>query len=82
MSVTESDIARTLILMLQNQKLDLDLNLEVHKALRVRQTSMMYDCEVTVLLFIVYFYHCTLLETLIQFSAFSAQEARYITSKY
>ena len=41
--------------MLQNQKLDLDLDLEVHKALGVRQTSMMYDCEVRVLLFIVFF---------------------------
>ena len=38
--------------MLQNQKLDLDLDLEVHKASGVRQTSMMYDCEVRVLLFI------------------------------
>ena len=41
--------------MLQNQKLDLDLNLEVRKALGVRQTSMMYDCEVRVLLVIVFF---------------------------
>ena len=44
--------------MLQNQKLDPDLDLEVHKALEVRQTSktsMMYDCEVRVLLFIVFF---------------------------
>ena len=63
--------------MLQNQKLDLDL--EVQKALGVRQTSMMYDCEVRVLLFIVgfFFYHSALLETPIQFSAFSAQEAKY-----
>ena len=66
--------------MLQNQKLDLDLDLEVHKASGVRQTSMMYDCEVRVLLFIglvFFFYHSALLETPIQFSAFSAQEARY-----
>ena len=64
--------------MLQNQKLDLDLDLEVHKALGVRQTSMMYDCEVRVLLLIgFFFYHSALLETPIQFSAFSAQEARY-----
>ena len=41
--------------MLQKQKLDLDLDLEVHKALEVRQSSMMYDCEVRVLLFIVFF---------------------------
>ena len=41
--------------MLQNQKLDLDLDLEVHKALGVRQTSIMYDCEVRVLLFIVFY---------------------------
>ena len=48
--------------MLQNQMLDLDLDLEVHKALGVRQTSMMYDCEVKVLLIIVFFfYHSTLL---------------------
>ena len=39
--------------MLRNQKLDLDLDLEVQKALGVRQTSMMYDCEVNVLLLIV-----------------------------
>ena len=41
---------------------------------------MMYDCEVRVLLFIVFFfffYHSALLETLIHFSAFSAQEAGY-----
>ena len=39
---------------------------------------MMYDCEVRVLLFIVFFFtHSALLETSIQFSAFSAQEARY-----
>ena len=64
--------------MLQNQKQDLDLDLEVYKALGVRQTSMMYDCEVRLLLFIVFFfYHSALLETPIQFSAFSAQEARY-----
>ena len=61
--------------MLQNQKLDLDL--EVHKALGVRQTSMMYDCEVRVLLFIVFLYWSALLETPIQFSAFSAQKARF-----
>ena len=30
--------------------------LEVHKALRVRQTPMMCDCEVRVLLFIVFFF--------------------------
>ena len=41
--------------MFQNQKLDLDVDLEVHKALEVRQTSLMYDCEVKVLLFIVCF---------------------------
>ena len=41
--------------MLQNQKLDLDLDLEIHKALGGRQTSVMYDCEVKVLLFIVFF---------------------------
>ena len=65
--------------MLQNQKLDLDLDLEVHKALGVRQTSMMNDCEVRVLLFIgVFFYHRALLEKKpIQFSAFSAQDAKY-----
>ena len=66
--------------MLQNQKLDLDLDLEVDKALGVRQKSMMYDCEVRVLLFffcVFFFYHSALLETPIQFSAFSAQEARY-----
>ena len=64
--------------MLQNQKLDLDLDLEVQKALGVRQTSMMYDCEVKVLMFIVFFfYFSALLETPIQFSAFSALEARY-----
>ena len=65
--------------MLQNQKLDLDLDLEVHKALGVRQTSMMYDCEVRVLLFILFFifYHSAVLETAIRFSAFSAQGARY-----
>ena len=39
--------------MLQNQKLDIDL--EFHKALGVRQTSMVYDCEVRVLLFIGFF---------------------------
>ena len=66
--------------MLQNQKLDLDL--EVHKAIEVRQTSktsMMYDCEVRVLLFIVFFllFFFALLETPIKFSAFSAQENRY-----
>ena len=64
--------------MLQNQKLDLEQ--EVHKALGVGQSFMMYDsdCEVRVLLFIVFFfYHSALLETPIQFSAFSAQEARY-----
>ena len=38
--------------MFQNQELDLDLDLEVHKALGVRQTSIMYDCEARVLLFI------------------------------
>ena len=38
---------------------------------------MMYYCEVKVLLFIVFFYHRALLETSIQFPAFSAQEARY-----
>ena len=53
MSVTESDIECSADSMLQNQKLDLDL--EVHKALGVRQTPMMYDCEVRVLLFIVFF---------------------------
>ena len=65
--------------MLQNQKLDLDLDLEVHKALGVRQTSMTYDCEVRVLLFMLFivFYHSALLGTPIQFSAFSAQETRY-----
>ena len=42
--------------MLQNQKPDLDLDLEVYKALGVRQTSMMYDCEVRVLLFIGFFF--------------------------
>ena len=42
--------------MVQNQNLDLDLDLEVHKALGLRQTSMMYDCEVRVLLFIVFFF--------------------------
>ena len=49
-------MAQTLILVLQNQKLDLDLDLEVHKALGVGQTSMMYDCEVRVLLFIGFFF--------------------------
>ena len=64
--------------MLQNQKLDLDLDIEVHKALGVKQTSMMYDCEVRVLMFIVLFLnHSALIETPKQFSAFSAQEARY-----
>ena len=29
--------------MLQNQKLELNLDLEVHKALGMRQTFMMYD---------------------------------------
>ena len=39
---------------------------------------MIYDCEVRVLLFIgCFFYHSALLETPVQFSAFSAQEARY-----
>ena len=77
MSVAESDI-EILILMLQNQKLDLDLDLEVHKALGVRRTSMMYDCEVRVLLFMFFFfYHSALLGTPIEFSAFSAQEAMY-----
>ena len=43
---------------------------------------MVYNCEVRVLLFLVFFffYHshdCALLETPIQFSAFAAQEARY-----
>ena len=65
--------------MLQNQKLDLDLDLEVHKALGVGQTSMMYDCEVKVLLY--FFYPSPLLETPIQFSAFSAQGAD-MESKY
>ena len=37
---------------------------------------MRYDCEIRLLLFI-FFYHSALLETPIQFSAFSAQEARY-----
>ena len=37
----------------------------------------MYDSEVRVLLFTFVFYHNALLETPIQFSAFSAQEARY-----
>ena len=42
--------------MLQTQKLDLDLDLEVHKALGVRQTSKMYDCEVkSVALYWVFF---------------------------
>ena len=50
--------------MLQNQKLDLDLDIEVHKALGVKQTSMMYDCEVRVLMFIVLFLnHSALIET-------------------
>ena len=49
-------VTETLILMLQNQKLDIDLDLEVHKALGVRQTSMMYDCEVRALLFIGFFF--------------------------
>ena len=31
-------------------------SLEVHKALGVRQTSMMYNCEVKVLLFIAFFF--------------------------
>ena len=39
---------------------------------------MVYDCEVRMLLFIVvFFYPSALLETPIQFSAFSAQEAGY-----
>ena len=39
---------------------------------------MMSDCEVRVLLFIVFFfYHNALLETPLQFSAFSAHEVRY-----
>ena len=51
--------------------------LEVYKALGVRQTSIMYDCEVRVLLFVVFFYPRSPLATPIQFSAFSVQEARY-----
>ena len=44
---------------------------------------MMYDCEVRVLLFIgFFFYHGALLETLVQFSAFSAQEAGYRVSGF
>ena len=42
--------------MLQNQKLDLDLDLEVHKALEVRQASMMYDWEVKSVAVIGFFF--------------------------
>ena len=63
--------------MLQIQKLDLELDLEVRKALGVRQTSMMYDLKLECCCLLFFFYHSDLLETPIQFSAFSAQEARY-----
>ena len=47
-------------------------------ALGGRLTSMRYDCEVRVLLFNgIFFYYSALIETPIQFPAFSAEAARF-----